>query len=93
LLDQAPACFNAKENETAPHFMVICYGSGMEERIIKLESLLTLQDQTISTLNEELYRQQQDMARMKRSIEALENKLQELGNNEQVAGQERPPHY
>jgi len=65
----------------------------MEERIIKLESLAALQDKTIGTLNEELFRQQQDVARLQRRIEAIEQKMAELGDPEPVAGNERPPHY
>jgi uncharacterized coiled-coil protein SlyX len=65
----------------------------MEERIIQLESLAALQDKTIGTLNEELFRQQQDIARLQRRIEAIEQKMAELGDPEPVGGNERPPHY
>jgi uncharacterized coiled-coil protein SlyX len=65
----------------------------MEERIIQLESLAALQDKTIGTLNEELFRQQQDIARLQRRIEAIEQKMAELGDSEPVGGNERPPHY
>jgi len=65
----------------------------MEERIIKLETLAALQDETISTLNEELFRQQQDTSRLMRQIKALEKKVGELEPSEQMAGSERPPHY
>lgn len=65
----------------------------MQERIIKLESLAALQDKTIGQLNEELFRQQQDIARLQRRIEALEQKIDELGEPDPVAGSERPPHY
>ncbi len=65
----------------------------MEERIIKLESLAALQDETIGKLNVELFRQQQDIARLQRRIEAIEQKMAELGGPEPVAGNERPPHY
>lgn len=65
----------------------------MEERIIQLETLTTLQDQTIQSLSDEVYRQQIDMARLRNQLEKLEKKLLELGEAEQIGGNERPPHY
>lgn len=65
----------------------------MEERIIQLETLSALQDQTIQSLNEEIYRQQQDISRLRDQLEKLEKKMLELGDSEQIAGIERPPHY
>jgi SlyX protein len=65
----------------------------MEERMIKLETLISLQDETINRLNEELFRQQQDITKLQRRIEALEQKVGELDSPEQIAGNERPPHY
>ncbi len=65
----------------------------MEERIIQLETLSALQDKTIGTLNKEIFRQQQDIARLQRRIEAFEQKMNELGGSEPISGNERPPHY
>jgi uncharacterized coiled-coil protein SlyX len=65
----------------------------MQERIIKLETLAAMQDETIGKLNEELFRQQQDIARLQRHIEVIEQKIAELGDPDPVAGNERPPHY
>jgi uncharacterized coiled-coil protein SlyX len=65
----------------------------MEERIIKLEILSVLQDETIRELNQELYRQQQDADRLRRRIEAIEKKFTELGNPDEIAVSEKPPHY
>ncbi|MCF7817364.1 MAG: SlyX family protein [Kiritimatiellales bacterium] len=65
----------------------------MEERIIKLESLSAMQDETIAKLNEEIYRQQQDATRLLRRIEALEKRLAQLGGPEELGGNEKPPHY
>jgi uncharacterized coiled-coil protein SlyX len=66
----------------------------MEERIIQLETLLTLQDATIAGLNTEIYRQQQDLSALQRRLETLENKLQDVqSKEEEIGGNERPPHY
>ncbi len=65
----------------------------MEERIIKLESLAAQQDQTIGELNREIFRQQQDISKLKSRISRLEEKLAARLESEQIAGNERPPHY
>lgn len=65
----------------------------MEERIIQLETLSALQDETIATLNQELFRQQQDVLKLTRRIDALEQKLAEFEQPDEIAGNEKPPHY
>lgn len=65
----------------------------MDKQIATLETLFTLQDETLRKLNEELFRQQQDIARIKRRIEVLENKVAETDDPEHDAGNEKPPHY
>ncbi|MEN7972705.1 MAG: SlyX family protein [Verrucomicrobiota bacterium] len=65
----------------------------MEERIIKLETLAAMQDGTIEKLNEELFRQQQDIARLQRHIDTIKKKVAELNEPDPIAGNERPPHY
>jgi uncharacterized coiled-coil protein SlyX len=65
----------------------------MKERIIQLETLSALQDQTIHTLNEEVFRQQRDLSRLQNRLNELEEKLRELDQPQQIAGNERPPHY
>jgi len=65
----------------------------MEERIIQLETLSALQDEMIDTLNQEIFRQQQDLGRLQRRIEMVEQKMAELGDPEAIGGNERPPHY
>jgi uncharacterized coiled-coil protein SlyX len=71
----------------------VCYSAAMQERIIKLETLAALQDETIGQLNKELFRQQQDIARLQQRIKAIEQKMAELGDPDPVAESERPPHY
>ena len=65
----------------------------MEERIIQLETVSALQDQMIQSLNEEVFRQQNDISRLRSQLEKLEKKMMELGESEQIGGNERPPHY
>jgi uncharacterized coiled-coil protein SlyX len=65
----------------------------MQERIIKLETLAAMQDETLGKLNEELFRQQQDITRLTRHIETLRQRITEIGDPDPVGGSERPPHY
>jgi len=65
----------------------------MEKRIIQLETLSAMQDETLGKLNEEIFRQQQDIARLQRRIEAIEQKMANLADPEEIAGNEKPPHY
>ena len=65
----------------------------MEERIIQLETLSAMQDEAIANLNTELFRQQQDAAQLRKRIERLEQKLVEMNEPEEIAENERPPHY
>ncbi|MBN2162974.1 MAG: SlyX family protein [Pontiellaceae bacterium] len=65
----------------------------MEKRIIQLEGLAAMQDNTILELNAEVFRQQQDITRLIRRIERLEEKLRELEGPDEIAGQEKPPHW
>jgi len=65
----------------------------MDERINQLESLTALQDDTIAALNTELFRQQQDLAGLLQRIEILEQKLEQLAPGDDIAGNERPPHW
>lgn len=65
----------------------------MEERINKLEALVTMQDKTITDLNAELFRQQQDLTQLQRRLKMLEQKLEKLELPEDLAGNEKPPHW
>ncbi len=65
----------------------------MEKRIIQLETIVAMQDETLAGLGAELYRQQQELARLARRIEALEGRLADLANPPPAAGDERPPHW
>ncbi|HEY5652855.1 MAG TPA: SlyX family protein [Pontiella sp.] len=65
----------------------------MEKRIIQLETLVTLQDETIQSLNIEIFRQQKDIAQLRRQLEVFEKKIEEMQNSQEIAGNERPPHW
>ena len=65
----------------------------MNERLIQLENLAALQDETIRQLNQEVFRQQQDIGRLQRRIETIEKKMGDLKEPDQIAGNEKPPHY
>ena len=65
----------------------------MEDRINQLEALAALQDDTITALNAEIFRQQQDLAVLQRRIETLEKKMEQLAQPGEIAGNERPPHW
>ena len=65
----------------------------MEDRINQLEALAALQDETLAALNKELFRQQQDLTGLQRRIEKLEQKMQQVAQPDETAGNERPPHW
>lgn len=61
--------------------------------MIHLETLVTIQDKTLRELNDELYRQQRDMARLQARIDRLEAQVAKLQDPRDIAGNERPPHW
>ncbi|WP_372794152.1 SlyX family protein [Pontiella sp.] len=65
----------------------------MEERLNKLESLAALQDQTIQSLNQELFRQQQDQKKLLQRLENLEEFVRKLHDSDNIVVNERPPHW
>ena len=65
----------------------------MKERMNQLETLAALQDETIAALNLELFRQQQDIAGLRQRIDALEKKLKQLEPADEIAGNQKPPHW
>lgn len=67
----------------------------MEERIERLENLVTLQDRTIEKLSDTLFEQQKQINDQQRLIERLAGKLRELDQSlDQGSGPEAPPpHY
>lgn len=67
----------------------------MEDRLIELETRLAFQDDTLQALNAVVVRQQQEIDRLTRDLEALKTELRALapalvaGRGEETP----PPHY
>lgn len=67
----------------------------MENRLIELESRLAFQEHTLQELNGVVARQQQEILRLTRELEALRGQLRDLATLP-VAGrvdEPPPPHY
>ena len=60
-----------------------------EERLVRIETQLAFQEQTIKDLNNVLYAQQQEIDRLGKRIEEL---LESMPTMEAPAN-EKPPHY
>lgn len=68
----------------------------MEDRIERLENLVSLQDRTIEKLSDAIYEQEKEISDLRKIVERLANKvrnmgavLDESGGSEDVP----PPHY
>jgi SlyX protein len=70
----------------------------MEDRIMRLEELVALQDRTIEKLGEEVAAQQRELMEMERRVRLLGERVRSLGQAgpapEDGGGDEPPPpHY
>ncbi len=67
----------------------------MDERLAELETRVTFQDQTIQELNEVVTRQQAQIDRLVREVEALKLHLASLAPSPVIPAEEEkpPPHY
>ncbi len=65
----------------------------LSERIDALETRLTLQDETIETLNKTITAQWQQIDALTRQVAHLGERLQEAEAHAPGAANERPPHY
>ncbi len=67
----------------------------MEDRITELEVRFMHQEQTISELNETVYRQDVAIARLERELGRMREQFQSLSPsiNKTAAEEEPPPHY
>lgn len=66
-----------------------------EERLISIETKLTLQEDLVEELNKLVYQQQKKLAQLEATCVALARQIQSLSEtvNEGRPASERPPHY
>lgn len=67
----------------------------MNERLTELEVRVAFQDQTIQDLNEVVTRQQREIDRLTRELEALKSRIAGLAPAMVIAPEDEkpPPHY
>lgn len=63
-----------------------------EQRLVRLESLVSMQDQTIEDLNQVVIEQQKQLAKLQYELESAQEALANGGGDSSYANQ-RPPHY
>mgnify|MGYP004008620457 CR=1 FL=1 len=63
--------------------------SDFETRLIRLESLISMQDDMIETLNEVITRQHMDIQALQRELK----NMQETIEQDPIDMNQRPPHY
>ncbi|UQY33880.1 SlyX family protein [Pseudomonas fulva] len=67
--------------------------SGLEERIVELESRLAFQDDTIQALNDALVEQQKLIERLQVQMQALAKRQEEVNPFSASQDEAPPPHY
>lgn len=65
----------------------------MEERITELEVKLAFAEDLLETLNQTVFRQQEQIARLEREMRDLRDQLQSLPVEPRSLRDELPPHY
>lgn len=68
----------------------------MDDTLIKLQELVEYQREDIASLSAELYIQQKEVAKLKKQMLKLHDKIQGIENNRSAAGssdEPPPPHY
>lgn len=65
----------------------------MEERITELEVKLAFAEDLLETLNQTVFRQQAQIARLEREMRDLRDQLQSLPVEPRSLRDELPPHY
>lgn len=64
----------------------------LEQRLIELEVKISYQDKIIEDLSDVLYKQQQQIMSLEKSLDLLKKLVESVGDNE-IRGHEKPPHY
>lgn len=69
--------------------------SDLAARVVELETRLAFQDRTVQALNEVVTRQQHDLERLRRELEALKTRLRGLDPSPVGRREDEPPppHY
>ncbi|OLU24828.1 SlyX family protein [Pseudomonas sp. PA27(2017)] len=67
--------------------------SGIEERIVELESRQAFQDDTIQALNDALVEQQKLIERLQVQVQALAKRQEEVSPYSSSQDEAPPPHY
>ncbi len=66
----------------------------MEARLIEIEIKLSYAEDTLETLNNTVFRQQEQIEQLQQLVLRLAHQVQDLTPPERRgAGEERPPHY
>lgn len=70
------------------------YNQSMEEDIMKLQEMVSYQQEEISRLSDELYLQQKHIAELHRALRNLNTRVQEIGETQgDDTPEPPPPHY
>jgi SlyX protein len=66
-----------------------------EERLVKIETKITFQEDMIEELNKTVYQQQNKLDRLQAICESLVRHIESMeeGRNDGMPTNERPPHY
>ena len=67
----------------------------MEQRLVELESRISLAEDLMEEVNLTVYRQQQQIELLQRQLRQLQQQLQDVlaASGEQSPSEELPPHY
>ena len=67
----------------------------MEQRLVEVESRISLAEDLLEELNRTVYRQQQQIELLQRQLRQLQQQLQDVlaASGEQSPREELPPHY
>ncbi|MDB5775577.1 MAG: SlyX family protein [Herbaspirillum sp.] len=66
-----------------------------EDRLIAIESKIAEQEDLVESLNQTVYRQQQQIDQLEELLSALVRRMKDSGaeSSDEQPGDERPPHY
>ena len=66
----------------------------IEQRLIELETKIAYQDKTVEDLSDVIYKQQQQINGLEKSLVHFKNQLDSLQTGDsEIRGHEKPPHY